>query len=152
MIIVKTLNQQDLKLYKNNGYIAKLNKSKDEIINVYRTRKDASIIEQFDSVAFLDNYVKNGNIVMNKYYYVLYESCSKELKTNFLKKINKTEIILSETLVGKFKDNLLIQEYKSKYDCFSNNVFGQKVFNKILDNNIEYDGHTYKTLPKQLFY
>ena len=39
-----------------------------------------------------------------------------------------------------------------KHDCFSKNVFGQKVFTKILDNNIEYDGHIYKTLPKKIYY
>ncbi len=70
-IIENVAPTRPLTKIQNNGYIAKLNSDKTEIINVYLDRKTASILNGYNSVAFLDNYVKSGKIIDNYYYMVI---------------------------------------------------------------------------------
>ena len=139
----------ELKKVLNNGYIAKLNKEKNEILNLYLDRRTASILNNYDSISYLDNYVKSGKPV-GEYYYVLYENCNEELKNKFVEKIKK-EPVLYKNGIGKFdKDNNLIKEYKSKNDCQNLCDIGNKSLSKALSTNKLYNGYYYKYLDEKL--
>jgi phage anti-repressor protein len=139
-----------LKKVFNNGYIAKLNKDKTEILNLYLDRKTASILNNYDSIAYLDNYVKSGKLV-GEHYYVLYDNCDQILKNKFINKIKK-EPVLYKKGIGKFdKDNNLIQEYKSQYNCINSCSIGSKSLSKALSKQILYNGYYYKFLDEKLF-
>jgi phage anti-repressor protein len=76
----------------NNGYIAKLSADKNTILNVYLDRKSACKENGHTSDSALDNPVKNCKI-SNGHYYMLYDSCSDELKKEFVKKNNNKETL-----------------------------------------------------------
>jgi hypothetical protein len=69
----------------NLGYIAKLNKEKTEILNVYLDRKNAATSNDYASSSSLDTPVKNVSLT-NGHYYMLYDKCDDELKNNFVQK------------------------------------------------------------------
>jgi hypothetical protein len=126
-----------------------LNKEKNEILNLYLDRRTASILNNYDSISYLDNYVKSGKPV-GEYYYVLYENCNEELKNKFVEKIKK-EPVLYKNGIGKFdKDNNLIKEYKSKNDCQNLCDIGNKSLSKALSTNKLYNGYYYKYLDEKL--
>ncbi len=148
--IVKINQTRELKKLQNNGYIAKLNKEKDTILNVYLDRRTASMLNNYNSVAYLDDYVKSGKPV-GDYYYVLYENCDKELQRLFLAKIGKTDFILYKNGVGQFdKDNNLLQEFTSKYNCKTECGIGDKSLSKAIITNTMYNGYYYKYLEERL--
>ena len=142
---------RQLKKVQNNGYIAKLNNNKSEILNVYLDRKTACLKENYNSIAFLDNYVKCGKPV-GEYYYVLYDSLDKDIKEKFLIKNNISILILYKNGVGKFdSEHNLIEEFKSKDDCIKNSEIGQKSLVKALEKGVQYNNHYYKYLNSKLF-
>jgi hypothetical protein len=118
----------------NNGYIAKLNKEKNEILNVYLDRKVASLSNGYQSHSALDNPVKKFSLT-NGYYYCLYETCSNELKKKFVEK-NKGIPILYKNGNGQYDlTNKLFKEFVSKFDC--ERILG------ISDKNISYNNYYY---------
>jgi phage anti-repressor protein len=142
---------RQLKKVQNNGYIAKLNNNKSEILNVYLDRKTACLKENYNSIGFLDNYVKCEKPV-GEYYYVLYDSLDKDIKQKFLIKNNISNVILYKDGVGKFdSNNNLIEEFKSKDDCIKNTEIGQKSLVKALEKGIQYNNYYYKYLNSKLF-
>ncbi len=133
----------------HNGYIAKLNKEKTEILNVYLDRKTACLENNYNSIASLDNPVKNGTET-NGNYYMLYENCNKELQKNFVKKYSK-EPLLYKNGVGQYdlKNNLL-NEFVSKHNCCQTIGIGDKSLSKALEKNIEYNKYFYKYLDDKV--
>jgi prophage antirepressor-like protein len=133
----------------HNGYIAKLNKEKTEIINVYLDRKTACLENNYNSIASLDNPVKNGTET-NGNYYMLYENCNKELQKNFVKKYSK-EPLLYKNGVGQYdlKNNLL-NEFVSKHNCCQTIGIGDKSLSKALEKNIQYNDYFYKYLDDKV--
>lgn len=132
----------------NNGYIAKLNKEKTEILNVYLDRKVASLSNGFQSHSALDNPVKKFSIT-NGFYYCLYETCFDELKKKFMEK-NKGEPILYKNGIGQYDlTNKLVKEFVSKFDCERKLKISDKTMNKALDKNISYNNHYYRRLPEK---
>ena len=131
----------------NLGYIAKLNKRRTKILNVYIDRKTASLLNGYQSSS-LDEVVKNETLISNNYY-TLYSKCPEELKREFLG--SNKEIVLYKNGVGKFDiDGNLVKEYTSKYDCIVNEPFGTKTLDKILYNNLSYENHYYRYLPSKV--
>jgi phage anti-repressor protein len=135
----------------NNGYIAKLNNDKTEILNVYLDRKTASIKNGYDSVAYLDYFVKHGKKV-GEYFYVLYETLDTPLITNFLEKQGISDVVLyKSTGVGQFDTNgNLVREFKSKYSCQELIGIGNKSLCKALETGKQYNGCIYKYIPDKL--
>ena len=124
-----------------------MNKEKTEIINVYLDRKNASNCNGYKSLSALDTCVKKFTL-SNGYYYLLYDSCEDELKTNFVEKYG--EPLLYKDGVGKYdSDNNLIKEFICKYDCIKNGI-GEKSLRKALNNNQMYDNHYYKSIGSKL--
>ena len=133
----------------NIGYVAKVNKDKTEIINVYIDRKTAAIDNGYKSLSALDNPVKNTTL-SNGYYYILYNNCSDELKNEFVKK-NKGEPILYKDGIGKYdKENNLLKEYVCKYDCIKQLQMSDKTLTKALDKNIMYMNCYFKSLGSKI--
>lgn len=138
----KQIQQQNL------GYIAKLNIDKTEILNVYLDRKTASLSNGYKTPSALDNPVKNQTSA-NDYYYILYEKCNEELISNFEEKYG--EPILYKNGVGQYdKNNILIKEFKCKFDCQREMTMSDKTLRKALTTNILYNGYYYKELGEKL--
>ena len=130
----------------NLGYIAKLNKEKTEIINVYLDRKTAATENDYSSSSALDNPVKNYTIT-NGHYYALYDSCEEDLKEKFIAKNNNKEPILYKNGVGQYNpENNLIQEFICKYHCIKSIHISDKTLEKALTKNILYNGNYFKYL------
>ena len=133
----------------NNGYIAKLNEEKTKIINVYLDRKTAAKLNGYNSHSALDNHVKN-NTLTNNHYYILYERCQQIVIDSFVK--DKGEPILYKSGVGYFDtNNNLEHEFLCKYDCIKKLKISDKTLAKVLDNNIMYNNHFFKSLPEKLY-
>jgi prophage antirepressor-like protein len=138
----KQIQQQNL------GYIAKLNIHKTEILNVYLDRKTAALSNGYKTPSALDNPVKNQTSA-NDYYYILYEKCNEDLILNFEKKYG--EPILYKNGVGQYdENNILIKEFKCKFDCQKEMVISDKTLRKALTTNILYNGYYYKELGEKL--
>ena len=134
----------------NNGFIAKLNKNKTEIINVYLDRKTASQENGYISTSALDNPVKNGTL-KDGFYYLLYDKCNNELKNNFENKNNKYPPLLYKNGVGQFDiNNKLIKEFICKYDCIRILRISDKTLSKALDHNKMYNNHYFKYIGSKL--
>lgn len=134
----------------NIGYIAKLSADKKQILNVYLDRKTAAKNNGYVCDSGLDIAVKNFKI-SNGHYYVLYDSCSDELKKEFIKKNNNKEPVLYIAGVGQFDDkNKLLQEFVSKFECCRLLGVGDKSVKKSIENNVLYNGKYYKYLESKV--
>jgi prophage antirepressor-like protein len=132
----------------NLGYVAKLNFDKTEILNVYLDRKTAAILNNYQSSSALDNPVKNETISKGNYY-ILYEKCNEDLILNFKEKYG--EPLLYKNGVGQYdKNNILIKEFKCKFDCQREMTMSDKTLKKALINNILYNEYYYKEIGEKL--
>jgi hypothetical protein len=131
----------------NNGYIAKLNGDKTEILNVYLDRKTAATRNGYKSNSALDTPVKNGTLA-NGYMYILYENCEDELKEEFVEKHG--EPILYKNGVGQYDCNWVLErEFICKYDCIKQLKLSDKTLAKTLDKDIMYINQYFKTMPEK---
>jgi len=134
----------------NLGYIAKLNTTKTQILNVYIDRKTAAIQNNYQSTSSLDNPVKNGTIT-NGHYYMLYENCDVIIKQEFIEQHG--EPLLYKDGVGQYDaQNNLLREFICKYDCIRTLCMSDKTLAKTLDKNIAYNGFYYKSLGSKTNY
>jgi hypothetical protein len=133
----------------NLGYIAKLNKEKTEILNVYLDRKTAAQCNDYESNSALDNPVKNFTMT-NGYYYRLYHECDIVLRENFETKISR-EVILYKAGIGQYDlQNNLIKEFICKYDCIKSLSMSDKTLTKALEKNIPYNGCYFKDIGSKI--
>jgi len=132
----------------NLGYIAKLNKEKTEILNVYLDRKNAATSNDYASSSSLDTPVKNVSLT-NGHYYILYDKCDNELKTGFVQKYG--EPLLYKDGVGQYNvENNLVAEFVCKYDCIKQLKMSDKTLTKALDNNLLYNNCYFKSVGSKL--
>lgn len=148
--VIDNIANSKITMIKQSGYIAKLNKDKTEILNVYLNRKTAAQCNDYPSTSVLDNPVKN-NTLYDGYYYVLYDKCSDELQNEFVQK-NNGEPVLYKDGIGQYdNENRLIKEFVCKYDCMKQLCMSDKTLTKAIEKNIPYNGHYYKELGSKLF-
>lgn len=132
----------------NIGYVAKINKEKTEIINVFLDRKTACILENYNSITSLDTPIKN-NKLHNCFYYMLYENCDMKLRADFVAKHG--EPMLYKTGIGQFNsEQKLIKEFVCKYDCIKQLQIGDKTLRKALEKQIAYNTFYFKELDSKL--
>ena len=131
-----------------NGYIAKVNKEKTEILTIYINRKTAAKCNNYPCISSLDNVVKNGTLKDN-YYYKLFEDCDTTLQNKW--KTVKGDPILYHDGIGQYKDGILIKEFVSRHDCVSKAGISQKSLAKVLDRDIKYKDYYFKSLGEKLF-
>ena len=133
----------------NIGYIAKLDATKSEILNVYLDRKTAAQLNGYQSSSALDNPVKNETIT-NGHYYILYNNCDEDLINNFEEQHGTP--LLYKNGVGQFDSaNNMTNEFSCKYDCIKELKMSDKTLAKCINNNIAYNGFFYKELGEKLF-
>ena len=132
----------------NLGYIAKLNKEKTEILNVYLDRKTAATSNNYASSSSLDTPVKNMSLT-NGHYYILYDKCEDELKNIFVQKYG--EPLLYKDGIGQYNaENNLLAEFVCKYDCIKQLKISDKTLAKALDKNILYNNYYFKSIGSKL--
>jgi hypothetical protein len=132
----------------NLGYIAKLNATKTEILNVYIDRKTAAQSNGYVSYSALDNPVKNGS-PSNGHYYVLYDKCDDNLKQQLEEKYG--EPLLYKDGVGQYDaNNNLIAEFVCKYECIKQLKISDKTLVKTLDKNVTYNNFYFKRIGSKL--
>ncbi len=147
--IIHKINPTKHSNLQNIGYVAKLNATKSEILNVYLDRKTAAKLNNYQSISALDNPVKN-NVITNNHYYMLYDNCDKNLIDKFEEKNGPP--MLYKNGVGQYDLNLrLMREFKCKYDCIRELKMSDKTLTKALLNNIPYNNYYYKELDSKLF-
>ena len=151
-VIHKIIETKPLQKNQNLGYIAKVNKDKTEIINIYLDRKTASTLNNCKSGASLDDPVKKGKI-HNGFYYILYDKCDLDLRKKFEEYKNQSkEPILYKNGVGQFdKTNNLIREFICKYDVIRLLKISDKTLAKAIDNNILYNDYYFRYIGSKLF-
>lgn len=132
----------------NLGYIAKMNKEKTQILNVYLDRKSAASFNGYTSSSSLDTPVKNMSLT-NGHYYMLYDNCPEETITNFEQQHG--EPVLYKDGVGQFSiDNQLIKEFVCKYDCIKQLKMSDKTLAKALDADVLYNNSYFKRIGSKL--
>jgi hypothetical protein len=135
----------------NLGYIAKMNKEKTEILNVYIDRKTAASMNGYTSVSALDNPVKNLTLT-NGYYYILYDKCPQEAISKFEEKINGEPILYKDGIGQYNHENQLVKEFVCKYDCIKQLKMSDKTLAKALDKNVLYNNFYFKRLGSKTSY
>jgi hypothetical protein len=135
----------------NLGYIAKTNLNKAQVVSVYLDRKTASMCNNYNSVAHLDNYVKNSK-ECDGYFYILFEKLPEEVKMEFLNRHNIVELCLYKSGVGKFTENgELLSEFRSKHHLQQELKIGEKSLNKAIATGKSYNGYFYRILEEKVF-
>ena len=125
----------------NIGYIAKLNSTKTEILNIYLDRKTASKLNNYSSPSSLVKKCKLSNCN----YYILYNELSEELKKSYIKPI------LYKNGVGKFDtSNNLIKEFTCKEDTRIKENISNKSLSKTLDTGNLYNNYYYRFVKEKL--
>lgn len=147
-IIVSIENTKETRT-QNIGYIAKMNKEKTEILNVYLDRKTASSSNGYSSESGLDTCVKKFTL-SNGHYYLLYESCENELKEKFIARYG--EPILYKNGIGQFDTNgVMTREFTCKYDFTTGDFkIAEKTLAKCLKNNLAFNNYSYKHIGSKL--
>lgn len=131
LVIEPTNNQEEIKTV---GYLCKLNDTKTEIINVYRTLADAII--------------DNGKIKKDNECFILYEQCNNILRENFEEKYSKP--LLYKNGVGQFDiNNNLIKDFASKQDCFRKVHISRKLLDTLIKEQKSLNGFVYKYIGKK---
>jgi prophage antirepressor-like protein len=135
------------------GYIAKLNKEKTEILNVYLDRKTAAQCNGYQSSSALDNPVKKGTLT-NGHYYILYDQFN-QVNEELIKSFETIygEPLLYNNGIGQYdvNTNQLTKEFGCKYDCIKELKMSDKTLAKSLKNNIPYNNYYYRELGAKLF-
>jgi hypothetical protein len=146
--ILHNINPTKETKIQNLGYIAKMNKEKTIILNVYLDRKSAASLNGYTSSSALDTPVKNISLT-NGHYYMLYDNCPEEAILNFEQQHG--EPVLYKDGIGQYtEDNQLIKEFICKYDCIKQLKMSDKTLTKALDKNVLYNDSYFKRIGGKL--
>ena len=142
---IQQLEPTKITRLQNLGYIAKLNKEKTKIINVYLDRKSAYELNKTNTTLnAMENAVKD-NKLLNNNYYILYDKCCDNLKDEFC----NNEILLYKTCIEQYNsDKELIKQFMNKSDCYKNLSMSEKSLNKVLDKHELYNNFYFVTNHK----
>ena len=140
--IIKSILPTKQTKVQNLDYVAKVNKERTEIINLYLDRKTASRYNNYESSSALDNVVKNETI-KDGYYYLLYHKCNEILRNKFVEK--NGEPVLYKNGIGQYdSQNNLVQEFVCKQYCVKTLNISDKSLSKALNKNMMYNNFYYK--------
>ncbi len=142
---IQQLEPTKITRLQNLGYIAKLNKEKTEIINVYLDRKSAYELNKTNTTLNSLEIAVKDNKLLNNNYYILYDKCCDNLKDDFC----NNEILLYKTCIEQYNsDKKLIKQFMNKSDCYKNLSMSEKSLNKVLDKNELYNNFYFVTNRK----
>jgi hypothetical protein len=145
---IVTIEPTKITKIQKNGYIAKVNKEKTEILSIYINRKTAAKCNNYPCISSLDNVVKNGTLKDN-HYYQLFEECDVALQNKW--KALKGDTVLYQDGIGQYKDGTLITEFISRHDCVSKAGISQKSLAKVLDKDLKYNDYYFKSLGEKVY-
>ena len=136
-------------IHKDMGYIAKLNHEKTEILNVYIDRKTGASDNGFESLSALDNPVRSGKLT-NGFYYMIYEKCSQELRSNFEAQHGGYPKLYRSGIGQYDTNNNLTEIFLCKYFCCNILAISDKTLMKSIKKNLAYNGHYYKEIGDKI--
>ena len=136
-------------IHKDMGYIAKLNHEKTEILNVYIDRKTGSSDNGFESLSALDNPVRSGKLT-NGFYYMIYEKCSQELRSNFEAQHGGYPKLYRSGIGQYDLDNNITEIFLCKYYCCNILAISDKILSKSIKKKLAYNGHYYKEIGDKI--
>lgn len=146
--IIKSISPTvDSAIY-TQGYIAKVNATGDEIINVYIDRTTAALKNGYGASG-LDNACKK-NVLSRGFYYRLYNSCDESLKQAFENKIG-CKPLLYKNGVGKYDmQNNLVHTYDCKFSCLKQEKMSDKTLTKALNSGNYYKDYKYVLIGEKI--
>ena len=146
--IIVTIEKTKATRIQHLGYIAKINKEKNEILNVYLDRRNACISNGYNAESSLNTSIQKFTLSKG-HYYLLYDSCEDELKEKFVEKYGNP--LLYKDGVGEFDENgIMTREFSCKDNCISCLGTSSKTLTKILDKNLFFHSHLYKHIGSKL--
>lgn len=146
--VIVTIEKTKATRIQHLGYIAKINKEKNEILNVYLDRRNACISNGYNAESSLNTSIQKFTLSKG-HYYLLYDSCEDELKEKFIEKYGNP--LLYKDGVGEFDENgIMTREFSCKDNCISCLGTSSKTLTKILDKNLFFHSHLYKHIGSKL--
>ncbi len=146
--VIVTIEKTKATRIQHLGYIAKINKEKNEILNVYLDRRNACISNGYNAESSLNTSIQKFTLSKG-HYYLLYDSCEDELKEKFVEKYGNP--LLYKDGVGEFDENgIMTREFSCKDNCISCLGTSSKTLTKILDKNLFFHSHLYKHIGSKL--
>ena len=147
--IIHEISPTKESIHKEMGYIAKINQEKTEILNVYIDRKTGASDNNFESLSALDNPVRSGKLT-NGFYYMIYEKCSEELRSNFeAEHCGYPQLYRSG--IGQYdSNNNLTRIFLCKYYCCNQLSISDKILSKSIKKNLAYNGFYYKEIGDKI--
>jgi hypothetical protein len=131
------------------GYIAKLDQNKTQILNVYIDRKTGASDNRFELLSALDNPVRSGKLT-NGFYYMIYEKCSEELRSNFEAEHGGYPILYRSGIGQYDTNNNLTRIFLCKYYCCNQLSISDKILSKSIKKNLAYNGFYYKEIGDKI--
>jgi hypothetical protein len=147
--IIHEISPTKESIHKEMGYIAKINQEKTEILNVYIDRKTGASDNNFESLSALDNPVRSGKLT-NRFYYMIYEKCSEELRNNFEAEHGGYPQLYRSGIGQYDLNNNLTRIFLCKYYCCNQLSISDKTLMKSIRKNLPYNGHYYKEIGDKL--
>jgi hypothetical protein len=136
-------------IHKEMGYIAKINQEKTEILNVYIDRKTGASDNQFESLSALDNPVRSGKLT-NGFYYMIYEKCSEELRSNFEAQHGGYPKLYRSGIGQYDRNNNLTRIFLCKYYCCNQLSISDKILSKAIKKKLLLNGFYYKEIGDKI--
>ena len=147
--IIHEISPTKESIHKEMGYIAKLNENKTQILNVYIDRKTGASDNGFESLSGLDNPVRSGKLT-NGFYYMIYEKCSEELRSNFEAEHGGYPILYRSGIGQYDTNNNLTRIFLCKYYCCNILAISDKILSKSIKKKLAYNGHYYKEIGDKI--
>jgi prophage antirepressor-like protein len=132
----------------DGGYIAKLDHSKTEILNVYLNVKFAAFQNGYLNPLDLD-YAVQTDTMSRGYYYCTYASVPDILRQLFEAEHGKP-LLFKNGIVQLDRDKEIVQEFASKIDCMREMALNEKTLQKALSDGLPCNGFIYEELSERL--
>ena len=147
--IIHEISPTKESIHKEMGYIAKLDQNKTQILNVYIDRKTGASDNGFETLSALDNPVRSGKLT-NGFYYMIYEKCSEELRTNFEAQHGGYPQLYRSGIGQYDSNNNLTRIFLCKYYCCNELSISDKILSKSIKKNLAYNGFYYKEIGDKI--
>jgi prophage antirepressor-like protein len=129
-------------------YIAKLNHSKTEILNVYLNIQFAAFQNGYLNPSDLDFAIQTKTLAKG-YYYCTYASVPDILRELFEAEHGKP-LLFKNGIVQLDRDKEIVQEFASKIDCMREMAMNEKTLQKALSDGLPCNGFIYEELSERL--
>jgi prophage antirepressor-like protein len=133
---------------RNIDYIAKLNHSKTEILNVYLDRKSAALENGYKSSGGIDNPVISGALTRGHYYFV-YTKVPDHLRIAFENEHGEP-LLFKNGVVQLNKEGEVNREFSCKSSCMKAMSISDKTLQRALSTGLPYKGYCYREIGERI--